>query len=359
MVANVACGICNGALELRYPGSGAAPSPEDFSPTCHRPRAYSDLYRCRECGTVQQPSLPDGAELGDLYREMDDADYLAEEAGRRSTANWLLDLVEQRRPSGRMLEIGCGHGLLLDEARRRGWDVQGLELSSRSAAYCRDVLNLPVREEPLESLSDAEDGTWDAVLLIDVLEHLDDPRTALEHCQALLAPGGVLVVVTPDPSSAVARIAGSRWWGYLPAHTCLLPRRTLRELMCAGGLVLADDVPLVRTFSARYWLQGFAERGGPLGDAVRAAASAIPADTMLSLALHGLNAHRDAIRHSLVLAHAMAAALDECGAGMAYGEGRDASFVTFRGTSRKTLRSMNADGERLPLSSLSGLYPVR
>lgn len=284
----VACVICGGALELRYAGAAAGPDPSDFSPTCHRTGAHGDLYACRECATVQQPSLPPAGDLHDLYREMADDGYLAEEAGRRATANWLLDHVARRAPSGRLLEVGCGHGLLLDEARRRGYETVGIELSAASAAHARDRLGLDVRDVPLEDFVSArsERGRYDAVLLIDVLEHLDDPRTALEHCQALLAPGGVLVVVTPDPSSAVARIAGSRWWGYLPAHTCLLPRRTLRELMCAGGLVLADDVPLVRTFSARYWLQGFAERGGPLGDAVRAAASAIPADTMLSLALH-------------------------------------------------------------------------
>ena len=129
MTTNATCGICQGVLELRFAGSGQTPQAGDFAPTCHRPRAYGDLYRCRECATVQQPSLPEGVDLVDLYREMGDSDYLAEEAGGRLTANWLLDLVERRRAPSWMLEIGCGHGLLLDEARRRGWETRGLELS--------------------------------------------------------------------------------------------------------------------------------------------------------------------------------------------------------------------------------------
>ena len=257
-----------------------------MSPTCHRPGAHGDLYACRECGTVQQPSLPGGADLHDLYRDMADPAYLAEERGRRMTANWLLDLVARRRPSGRLLEIGCGHGLLLDEARRRGYETTGLELSASSAAHARDRLGLDVREQTLEDLAETEHGGYDAVLMVDVVEHLDDPCDALRRCQGLLAPDGVLCVVTPDPSSATARAAGARWWGYLPAHTYLLPRRTLRELMTAGGLVLTDDVALVRTFSARYWLAGFAERGGPIGTAVRAVARAIPAHRSLSMSLH-------------------------------------------------------------------------
>jgi hypothetical protein len=96
--------------------------------------------------------------------------------------------------------------------------------------------------------------------MADVIEHLDDPRGVLERCAALLAPGGVLCVVTPDPSSRTARLAGPRWWGFLPAHTYLFPRSTLRELISATGLVISADVPLVRTFTLGYWAQGLAER---------------------------------------------------------------------------------------------------
>lgn len=285
MPVHLPCGVCGGALALRFPGGGEAPVPGDLSPSCHRPRAHGDLYRCRECGTVQQPSLPSAGELADLYREMEDDGYMDEEPGRRATAARLLELVERRRRPGRLLEIGCGHGLLLDEARRRGWRVRGLELSASSRGHARDVLGLDVRDERIEQLDPREAGSWDAVLLVDVLEHLDDPAGALRRCHELLTPGGVLCVVTPDPSSLTARAAGARWWGLLPAHTHLLPRATLRELVSAGGLVIADDVPLVRTFSARYWLSGLAERGGPLAAAVRAAAARLPERSALSLSL--------------------------------------------------------------------------
>ena len=285
MSSPVACGICSGALELRYVGAAGPPQPGDFAPSCHRPRAWSDLYRCRECGTVQQPQLPAGDDLAELYREMGDADYLAEERGRRATSNWILDLVERRRSPGRMLEVGCGHGLLLDEARRRGWEVTGLELSERSAAWARDNYGLEVLEQPLESLDPREDGSWDAVLMIDVLEHLEDPAGALARCRALLAPDGVICVVTPDPSSPTAWAAGARWWGYLPAHTYLIPRRTLRELLVAEGLTLTDDVAFVRTFSARYWVDGFAGIAGPASEPVRSLAGRIPPERSLSLSL--------------------------------------------------------------------------
>jgi len=276
------CAICSGRLELRLRGAAGAPSPAALSPSRHEPGAHGDLYVCAECGTIQQPSLPRGRALHDLYRAMADDAYLAEAEGRRRTAERLLDLVGAHVPRGRLLDVGCGPGLLLDEARRRGYEVFGLELSATAAAHARDVLGLPVREMPLEHLAAEE---FDVIVMADVLEHLDDPLAALDGCRELLAPGGVLCVATPDPSSLVARLAGRRWWGLLPGHAHLLPRRTLREVLAGRGLVLSADVSLVRSFSARRWIEGLAERAGPLRASLARLAEALPARAMLSLSL--------------------------------------------------------------------------
>ncbi|HEX8105255.1 MAG TPA: class I SAM-dependent methyltransferase [Solirubrobacteraceae bacterium] len=256
-----ACRICSGPLALRHRGRDAPITAAELSPTCHEPGAYADLYACERCGTVQQPALPSGTALVDLYRDMEDGAYLVEEAGRRATARRLLKLVgEHAPPPGRLLEVGCGHGLLLDEARRLGWDVRGLEPAAGARAHARDALGLDVSDATLADLRPGVDGGLDAVLLVDVLEHLDDPLGALRDCRALLADGGVLLVVTPDPSSPTARIVGARWWGYLPAHTFLLPRRTLRRVVEDAGFATLADRGLKRTFTLRNWLAGLAER---------------------------------------------------------------------------------------------------
>src|SRR4051812_49008069 len=95
------CRICSGELELHVRGTGAAPSAAAFSPSAHVVGRHGDLLRCVECATVQQPVLPSGDTLHDLYRDMRDDDYLAEEEGRRATAGRLLDLIGAHRSSGR------------------------------------------------------------------------------------------------------------------------------------------------------------------------------------------------------------------------------------------------------------------
>src|SRR3954468_3667723 len=283
MATGRACRICSGDLILRIRGRGEPLTAAALSPSAHATGRHGDLLVCRECGTVQQPALPAGTQLHDLSRAMTDDAYLGEEAGRRATAERFLELIAPFRPAGRLLDVGCGPGLLLDEARRRGYDTLGLELSSASVRHAREVLGLAVRELALEDFAGG-DG-FDVVVLADVIEHLDDPVDGIARCGALLRPGGVLCVVTPDPSSPTARAAGRRWWGYVPAHACLLPRAALPELLAAAGLVVSTDVPFVRTFSARRWVEGLAERLGRLSAPLDAAARRLPASARLSLSL--------------------------------------------------------------------------
>ena len=131
--------------------------PRPSPPRCTRPGRHGDLLACVECGTVQQPLLPAGDELHELYRDMRDDAYLGEEAGRRATAAHLLDLIAAQVAAGRLLDVGCGHGLLLDEARARGYETVGLELSRSAARHAREALGLDVREAPVEDFAD-DDG---------------------------------------------------------------------------------------------------------------------------------------------------------------------------------------------------------
>src|SRR3954468_23123848 len=148
MATGRACRICSGDLTLRIRGRGEPLTAAALSPSAHATGRHGDLLECIECGTVQQPELPAGAQLHDLYRDMRDEDYLGEEAGRRATAVRLLELLGPFGPAGGLLGVGPVPGVLLDEARARGYETVGLELSRASAEHARDVLGLDVRERP-------------------------------------------------------------------------------------------------------------------------------------------------------------------------------------------------------------------
>lgn len=278
------CRICGGQLQLAYRGVSAEPTPAAFAPAQHQSGMHGDFYRCRACATLQQPSLPAASQLHELYRQMSDDGYLREEEGRRRAARKLLTRLAPFRPRGRLLDVGCSYGLQLDEARKQGYEVLGLELSADGVRHAREALGLPVLQSSLED-AELEPGSFDAIVMTDVFEHLDDPVAALATCARLLAPGGVLLLTTPDPSSRVARIAGPRWWSLLIAHRCLVPRATMRGLLASNGLAPQGEHPYVRVFSLGYWLEGFSERGGLAARLSAAASTVIPPHRLLGAAM--------------------------------------------------------------------------
>jgi SAM-dependent methyltransferase len=261
--AHITCRLCGDVAELRYPGAGGWENAGELSPTSHEVGTHGDLYLCRRCGTVQPGELPSLELLASRYAETDDSHYLDEEAGRRHTAGRLLDLLERRVAPGRLLDVGSGHGLLMAEARDRGWDPTGLELSRAGASHARS-LGLTVLEKTIEDAG-LQPQSFAAITAVDLIEHLHDPRAFVRQCHELLVPGGAFVVATPDPEALLARVFGRRWWGYIPSHLHLLPRRMLRELLQTEGFGLADDVAMVRDFSLPYLLTGLAGRIGLSG----------------------------------------------------------------------------------------------
>ncbi len=91
-----------------------------------------------------------------------------------------------------VLDIGCGKGGFLAAAKAGGARVHGLELDPAGVAICRRR-GLEVTQGSLFDLGLPE-GPWDVITFWDVLDHLDDPRGALDLASRALAPGGVLVV---------------------------------------------------------------------------------------------------------------------------------------------------------------------
>jgi len=143
----------------------------------------------------------------------------------------------------RLLEVGCAYGLLLDFLSRRGWEVSGVEVSPLSSAWARNELGLDVRTGTLETAGFSA-GSFDAILLLDVLEHLHRPYDALARISGLLAPGGVLVVQCPwelyhweEVMQAVltGRRPGTIEPDAVPAHLYFFGPRTLDGVLRRGG----------------------------------------------------------------------------------------------------------------------------
>mgnify|MGYP006277849681 CR=1 FL=1 len=226
------------------------------SPSC-RVLSLQDgwpVVECTECGLVylrERPSEEAVREVyGRAYYEDGDVGY----RGYIDTFEKYRDVfmrifhrrhrdLEKRVKGRRLLEVGCAYGFLLDYLRDRGWDVTGVEISPLSSSYARDRLGLDVRTGSVET-ADLKEGSYDAVLLLDVLEHLHRPYDTLGRISRLLGPEGVLVVQCPwelyhweEVMEALLRgmKPGTIEPDSVPAHLYFFQPKTLEGVLRKGG----------------------------------------------------------------------------------------------------------------------------
>jgi 2-polyprenyl-3-methyl-5-hydroxy-6-metoxy-1,4-benzoquinol methylase len=231
------CPYCSGVLLGRY---GAVP---DWRFSAGPP---GDVYRCVTCGALAVGRVPDQAEVASWYS----AYYTHAPSVPVSTRPWskLWPTPHRRREraelrrycapegsAGRFLEVGTGAGERLVEFADAGWDVVGQDpdLNAGHLARARGII---VHRCPVEDLVDRE-KPFDLIGLNHVLEHALEPRVMLEACGALLTPGGLLCVVSPNAQS-VGRILFGRWWFGLeqPRHLAIPTLESMTRVTEGLGL---------------------------------------------------------------------------------------------------------------------------
>jgi 2-polyprenyl-3-methyl-5-hydroxy-6-metoxy-1,4-benzoquinol methylase len=163
-----------------------------------------------------------------------------------------LQVLDQMLPQrGRLLEIGSYLGIFLDRIRADGWDTTGLEPERSAAAYCRKKYQLNIVSGILPK-PELVPGSFDAVMMLHVIEHMPDPATDLREIRRLLRPGGILVVETPRFDSLMFKLLGrrERSMNNCAGHIYFFSVPTLTKLLEKCGYKV-DRVELVgRTLTA-------------------------------------------------------------------------------------------------------------
>lgn len=162
------------------------------------------------------------------------------------------------RTPGRLLEIGCGSGERLAHFAEQGWQVVGQDVDPKAADNAQRTYGVHVHLGPVESLP-ASLGTFDAVVMNHVIEHVSDPVDLLRQAATRMAPGGVLVAVTPNIDSFGHRRFKVEWRGLEPPrHLHLFLPRTLAQVARQAGL---NDVRVITSVASA---EGIAARSAEL-----------------------------------------------------------------------------------------------
>lgn len=193
---------------------------------------------CGQCSAVVTP-LADNAAV-----EYYETDYSLTTTTRASTElhryfrypeyQQLVGHISSRvKPPAALLDVGCDHGFFLDDARRYGYRVTGVEPSGRGRRYAQSI-GLQVHES-INTLSDS----FDVVTMWHVLEHIPDPRGFLSQLSRHMNAESVLFVRVPDFGHYVSKLFRDKWIWFQPQHHAVhYTKQTLRLVLERSGFTV-------------------------------------------------------------------------------------------------------------------------
>ncbi|MBL7196717.1 MAG: class I SAM-dependent methyltransferase [Candidatus Omnitrophica bacterium] len=218
-----------------------------------RQNIKNKIFRCLKCGLVFIHPTDENC-LYKKYREAQDNEYLFEEESKRLSARTVLKRIEKFVEIGKLLDIGCAAGFLLSEAKRRGWDVCGVEPSEWMVKFSKERLHIDILQGAFEE-KDSPPDNFDAIVMLDLIEHLLDPKAALTKVRTLLKPNGILCITTPDVDSMMSRLLRAQWWGINQFHLFYFSRNTLTMMLNLTGFKILKYRWHTRFFSLYYILK--------------------------------------------------------------------------------------------------------
>lgn len=107
-----------------------------------------------------------------------------------------LKMIRRYKKSGRVLDIGCAHGFLLEYLKKAGYECFGTDISEYAVEYAKKHFNIPIQLGDIDAINYPE-NYFDVIVMLDVIEHVRDPLATFERVKKYLKDDGILIVQTP------------------------------------------------------------------------------------------------------------------------------------------------------------------
>ncbi len=218
------------------------------------------LLRCTACGQLvsqctgerYQQSMKEFNAPRGTWPTGGAARRLLQQSGR--ILNKIEKILNMDRRAIRLLDIGCSSGAFVDAVRKNGGTAEGVEPAAEPVETAR-AAGLTVHQGFLEDVGFA-DGSFDALTLFEVIEHLRQPLQLLDECHRILKPGGCLVLRTGNTASWTVRFMKGRWFYFSIAmhggHVSFYNPYSMRLVAQRSGFEVAD----MHTHSVGFYEKG-------------------------------------------------------------------------------------------------------
>jgi len=199
--------------------------------------------KCPSCHLIYVSPRPTQEEVNNLYED-GEADILPEDHIdalflKRLYAKNNLAILKPFRKAGSLLEIGAGAGAFLDEARRQGFDVYGIELNKLQADYIKDALNIPCETESIANAFG--ERQFDVIYHCDVISHFHDPWQEFSAINRKLAHNGYMLFETGNSDVELKYYKEIEKF-QLPDHLFFFNQRNINDLLEGTGFELRQVV---------------------------------------------------------------------------------------------------------------------
>lgn len=190
------------------------------------------LVKCQSCKFVFCEPIPTSVELEKHYENYGRNDYLSPLTIKRY--HEILDTFEPYRKTNKLIDVGCGIGYFLEEAKKRGWEVYGTEYTEEAIEICSNIGISMQKGVLTPSKYDLE--SFDIITSFEVIEHINNPREELNNFYKLLRKGGLVYLTTPNFNSILRyRLKSEYNVICYPEHLSYYTPKTLNKVFIQSG----------------------------------------------------------------------------------------------------------------------------
>lgn len=212
------------------------------------------IWQCNQCTLRFTQDVPDADSIGPYYQS---DDYISHTNTSKGLVNQLYQKVrtytlEQKakmiqeatgQSKGTLLDVGCGTGAFLNVMKKKGWATTGLEPDAATRQRAKELFELDLQDSA--ALFQLPSGSFDAITLWHVLEHVHDLHAYMKQLKTLLKSNGRLFIAVPNYQSLDASIYRLHWAAYdVPRHLYHFTPKSIRSLLQQHSLQLETLKPM-------------------------------------------------------------------------------------------------------------------